>query len=424
MKENFIQFIWDKQLLDTSNLKTTKGEKVKIIHKGIWNKNSGADFSNAKIKIGEIVFFGDVEIHKKSSDWDIHKHSKDKNYNKVILHIVWKNDKDIIQNGLKISTIQIGKLVDKKYIENFKNLLEEKDNLKCRTFINKINLKGGEGIYNFLFNQRICRKYKEVRKILEENKNDWEKVFFIYLCKYFGGKVNKESFENLANSFDFKILNKEIYDLNSLEALLFGQSGILEDEKDDVYYKELQKKYLFLKEKYRLSPLNKEQMKFSKMRPYSFPTIRISQICNLYFNKKSLFSEIVNFKSIKELRKILDARTSPYWNTHFTFEKESKRKNKNELSKNFKDILIINVLIPIVFAYSKLKGNRELESKIFNLSKEISAENNNTIKLFENENVKIDTAFQSQGLIQLKTEFCDKERCLECKILNDYIFVK
>jgi len=229
-------------------------------------------------------------------------------------------------------------------------------------------------------------------------------------------KVNGEAFLSVSNSFDFSVVRKLQFKLLSLEALFFGQSGLLEDDIQEVYYLELTKEYQFLKQKFNLSNQNITPLQFFRLRPPNFPTIRLSQLAMLYHKQQNLFSKIMEAKSIEELYKLFTVATSTFWETHFTFNKTSKQSKKG-ITKSFVDLLIINTIVPLKFSYAKYQG-KEIDDKIVEIIQNIVSEKNSIVDKFNTFKTVSKNALQSQALLQLKSEYCDKNKCLQCAIGN------
>ena len=416
MQEDFLHHIWKLKKFNAAHLKTTNNGLVEIVSSGQHNLNSGPDFFNAQLKIDDQLWAGNVEIHVKSSDWFVHNHEVDKAYDNVILHVVWEHDTDIHRKDqTKIPTLELKNLISKNALGNYKKLFS-----KSQKWINcEYDFKSVDDftIYNWLeriYFERLERKSKDIESLLKSTGNNWEAVLFKMLAKNFGLKVNGESFLSLASSIDFSIIRKQQSNLLSLEALLFGQSGILDEVVEEPYFNELGYEYKFLKQKFNLSNYAVIPLQFFRLRPPNFPTIRLSQLANLYHQHQNLFSKVIEIDSVKEFYDLFKISTSEFWETHYTFEKQSKS-SKKILSRSFIDLLIINTIIPIKFSYAQYKGN-EVEVSILNLIQEIESEKNSIVEKFKDLKTISNTALQSQALIQLKNEYCDKNKCLQCAI--------
>ncbi len=286
MNEDFLHYLWKYQLFDISKLRTTKDEPVFVIQTGIHNRNSGPDFLNAKIEIGNYTsissvpaWFGNIEIHLKSSDWYAHQHEKDANYDAVILHVVWEHDEDVfIKSNVAIPTLELKNIVPSSLLEKYRKLYQKPVKwIPCESELQYVDTFFVNHWLERLYIQRLERKSHQIQQLLSDSNNDWEAVLFQLLVKNFGLKVNGETFLKLSKSIPFSMIRKERNDVKKLSALLFGQAGFLNGSIEDSYHIELKKEYEYLRHKYQLTPLNKNEFLFFRMRPSNFPTIRISQ---------------------------------------------------------------------------------------------------------------------------------------------------
>ena len=416
MQEEFLHYIWKHKKFQFFNLTTSSKQNLEILSVGLHNLNSGPDFFNAKLKIDDQLWAGNVEIHINSSDWYIHKHETDKNYDNVILHVVWNDDVEIFRkDNTLIPTLELKEYVLPQTLKNYNSLLSQKKQwINCEKDIADIDNFTINNWLERLYLERLERKSDELHLLLKKSKNNWEEVLFKMLTKNFGLKLNGEAFLSLAESFDFSIFRKEQNNLQNLEALLFGQANLLNKEIEDSYYFKLNESYNFLKHKYKLNNQAVLPLQFFRLRPLNFPTIRLSQLSALYNKNQSLFSEIINSHSIIDLYSLFNIQASEYWKTHFTFGKISKKSDK-KLSKAFIDLLLINSIIPVIFAYSKFKGNPD-EEKMLNFIQEIKPEKNSIINKFKELKLNTKSALESQALIELKTNYCSKNKCLHCAI--------
>ena len=416
MKEDFLHYLWKYQLFDVSKLISVHGHGVSILKSGIHNHNTGPDFLNSKVEIANQLWFGNVEIHVKSSDWFKHKHEIDENYDAVILHVVWEYDSDIyLKNNTPITTLELKKFVSKDVLNNYYNLSTKKIRwIPCEKELHTIDSFLLNNWLERLFISRLEQKSKSIMLLLSESKNHWEAVLFQLLAKNFGLKVNGESFLKLAKSIPFSVLKKEQNDITRLSALFFGQAGFLSEIIEDHYHQELKKEYEYLKHKYQLTPMLKNHFQFFRMRPSNFPTIRIVQLISLYHKHHNLFSLLMELKSINKLYQLLAVEVPEFWHNHFTFEKETKN-NKKRLTKSFIDLLFINTIIPLQFCYQK-STNTLNEELLFEKMKAIKPEKNSIISKFLEFKIESKNAFETQSLLELKKNYCNVKRCLDCAI--------
>ena len=415
MKEDFLHYLWKFKKFDLLNLRTFDREEITVIHVGHYLELSGPDFFNAQITIGNQKWAGNVEIHIKSSDWYVHHHERDAAYENVILHVVWEHDTAIFRSdNSEIPVLELKKYVDAVTISNYQSLVAPKSWIFCENELSKIDSFVFKNWQERLFLERLERKSKPIYDLLKETNQDWEAVLFWLLAKNFGLNTNGEIFLKIAKSIPFSIIRKENFELQNLEALIFGTSGLLASEKEDAYFKDLQFRYLYLLHKYQLEKPILEPVHFFKHRPDNFPTIRLSQLAGLYHSQQNLFSKIIGFNSVSDIYQILAVSVSLYWQNHYQFDKESPKKKK-ALSKSFMDLIIINTIIPLQFAYAKSQGKDILE-ELMRLLHEVAPEKNAIIDKFNSFEIKSTNAFETQSLLQLKNEYCNKSNCLKCGI--------
>ena len=415
MKEDFLHYLWKFKKFETLNLKTFNGEEITIINVGQYLELAGPDFFNGQIVIGNQKWAGNIEIHLKSSDWYVHHHERDEAYENVILHVVWEHDTEIFRkNNTEIPVLELKKYVDAVTIANYQSLIAPKSWIFCEKQLKDIDGFALKNWQERLFFERLERKSKPIFELTEETNHDWEAVLFWLLAKNFGLNTNGEIFLKIAKSIPFSIIRKESFEVENLESLLLGNAGLLDSEKEDTYYKDLEFRYFYLLHKYQLVKKNIEPVQFFKHRPDNFPTIRLSQLANLYHGQQNLFSKISTSNSVKDIYETFDVSASDYWQNHYQFDKESPKKKK-KLSKSFIDLIIINTIIPLQFAYAKSQG-KEISEDLIQLLNEVASEKNAIMDKFSSFGIKSKNAFESQSLLQLKNEYCNKSRCLECGI--------
>lgn len=415
MKEDFLHYLWKFKKFDGLNLKSVQGEEITIIKTGDYLELAGPDFFNAHIEIGNQKWAGNVEIHLKSSDWYLHNHEKDAAYKNVILHIVWENDTAIFrEDNTEIPVLVLKDYVSKEIIDNYNALVSPKTWISCERQLKEIDRFVFKNWQERLFFERLERKSKFIDQLLGETNQDWEAVLFCLLAKNFGLNTNGNSFLQIAKAIPFSVIRKESFEVENLEALLFGTSGLLETEKEDVYYKDLRFRYFYLLHKYQIEKIYADPLQFFKLRPDNFPTIRLSQLASLYHRHQNLFSKIIDLKSVGEVYRLLNISASSYWQNHYQFDKESPNKSKM-LSKPFIDLVVINTIIPLQFAYSNIRGESIAEDLI-DFINEVDSEKNAIIDKFNSFGIKSQSAFESQALLELKNEYCECKACLKCAI--------
>ena len=392
---------------------TDEGESLQIIHPGSLNTNQGPDFTDAKIKIENTFWAGSIEIHINTSDWKNHKHSDDKNYKNVILHVVWQHD---INLNLPCSTLVLQDKVPKLLLNKYDELMNADNFIPCEKHIHQINSLTWQGWKERLLIERLEKRTQLIFDQLQKNNNHWEETFWCLLSKNFGIKLNSIAFERIAQSVSINILAKLKDQIHQLEALLFGQAGLLDEVFTEDYPMLLQKEYRFLKKKYSLQKIEGSLI-FLRMRPFNFPTVRLAQLAMLVHNSLHLFSKIKEAKDVKSIKQLLDVTANDYWHYHYVFDDTSAFKKK-KLGDQMIDNIIINTVVPMLFAYGHYHNENVYKDKALQWLEDIKAEKNSITKGFESLLVENKTAFDSQALIQLKNEYCNKKRCLDCSIGN------
>ena len=415
MKEDFLHYIWQYKKFDFSNLRTVSGESLTITNCGNYLQLSGPDFFNAQIILGEQKWAGNIEIHIKSSDWYLHHHEKDSNYDNVILHVVWEHDIPVFRkDNSEIPVLEIKKYISKKDLGNYQALASPKSWIYCESQIATIDSFVLKNWQERLFIERLERKFMPIEQLLKETDNNWEAVLFCMLAKNFGLNTNGETFFKIAKSIPFSIIRKESAEVSNLESLLFGMADLFPVDIQDNYTKDLKTRFEYISQKHKLEKISIEPVQFFKHRPDNFPTIRLAQLAMLYHKGQNLFSRIIVAKTVTALHQLFEITITDYWQTHYQFDKESPKKKK-QFSKSFIDLLVINTIVPIQFAYAKSQG-KEVSESLLALLREVPAEKNVIIEKFSNFGIKGNNAFETQSLLQLKNEYCTKSKCLQCAV--------
>jgi len=422
MTERLLQFIWQFQYFNKGELATITGESVQVLFAGQYNTNQGPDFSDAKIKIGKTTWAGTVELHTKTSDWIKHKHQSDRNYDNVILHVVWESDtKPDEVSKTSLPVLELSGRVSKILLQRYEELMNADSFIPCEKSISTVKDITWKSWKDRLLAERLLRKAKAVDTYLQQNNYHWEETFWWLLARNFGMKVNADAFEAIAKSIPVNVLAKHKSQIHQLEALLLGQAGLLEGNPDsyrdaDEYPKLLQREYKFLKEKYKLKPIH-QPIHFLRMRPGNFPTIRLAQLAMLIQNSAHLFSKIKDAGDLKEVKAWFDVTANDFWHYHYKFDEASSYKKKT-LGAVMIDNIIINTVAPVLFTYGNYQDENKYKDKALKWLEKTAAESNSITKGFQKLGIENKTAFDSQGLIELKNEYCGKKRCLECGVGN------
>lgn len=417
--EQLLHYVWKHKIFPLKELKTTTGQQVEVIDTGLANTDAGPDFFNAKLKLDGVLWIGNIEIHERSSDWFKHGHHADAGYNSVILHIASEIDTEISRsNGERIPQIQL--ICPEAVRTNYKELLETDSYPPCYRIIPSLPPFTAHSWMTALQMERFEQKATLLNERLKRCQGNWEDAFSITLARNFGFGLNGDAFETWAHRLPFRAVDKHRNDLFQIEAIFFGQAGILEDSDGDGYYLRLKKEYTYLQHKFGLIPMDASLWRFLRLRPANFPHIRIAQLACLYHRAYGLLSRIMETETLQGVRDILKGGTSEYWLTHYTFGGSSPSRPKT-LSNTSLDLLIINTVVTFLYAYGLHKGNRVLCARAGSFLEELKAENNYITRMWEQCGMKASNAADSQALIQLKKEYCDKKKCLYCRIGYEYL---
>jgi hypothetical protein len=418
MGEAFLHFIWKFQHFNKVALKTTAGEELNIIRQGMFNTDAGPDFSNAKIIIDGIEWFGHVEIHTKASDWHRHNHADNPAYENVILHVVFDNDQPINRkDNTWIPTLDISQRLDFNLYGNYKNLVSSISPVPCSYKLPSLTDQVKISTLDKALIQRLESKGRLVIELLKENNGDWDETAYQLLAKNFGFKINSEAFLDLSQALPYKFLKKHADQLTQVEAMLFGVAGFLRLNDSDDYSDLLKREYSFLAHKYQLQDkeLNLSKWKFLRLRPANFPTIRIAQFAATIASVKNLFSYLLEIKNFKDAEMLFSVKPSLYWQDHYNFNKKDAFKNDGIGDSSIEN-LIINTVCPILAAYRMETDDYKYLEQAITLLESTKAESNRITKLFSGKAFNIKTAFDSQAVIELHNNFCIPRKCLDCSI--------
>lgn len=418
MTEAFLYHIWKYRLLNNIPLVTSEGYPIQIIKVGVQNHDAGPDFFNARIKIGDTEWAGNVEVDITTAHWAMHGHDKNDAFKKIILHVVYEITKPVLHN---IPVLELKNYINADVKSSFEELNRSPNPIPCSSLVLNVSSITITSWLERMLIERLAEKTKPVEEELKTNHFNWEETFYHSLAKNFGFKTNALPFEMLAKSIPLNILARQKNNLLQLEALFLGQAGFLGDKNTDAYFLQLQKEYVFLSNKYSLKPLDKSIWKFARLRPVNFPTVRIAQFAALVHTSSHLFSKITETKGVKQLLALFTGDVSEYWKTHYHFAKKSGEKDK-ALGRGSIENILINTVVPFLYVYGKMKERSSISERALSLLEQLSPENNIIIKEWKRIGVNADSAWQTQGLIQLKNNFCSHKKCLQCaiglKILN------
>lgn len=416
MNEAFLQYVWRHKLLQGGELTSTDGHTLRIVRQGELNNDAGPDFFNARVAIDGVEWVGNIEVHVRTSDWNAHHHSQDKAYNNVVLHVVYEHDTDILlQNGKRPVTLELKSYIDPKLIERYDSLMQADDDIPCADRLGEMPGFILDGWLDRLTAERIESKAEVVRRLLGESHGGWEQTCYWLLARYFGGRVNALAFELLAKATDQRLLARWKDDPQRLEALLMGQAGLLEGYFEDDYPRQLQADYEAIRTGAGLRPIDAYLWKFYRIRPSSFPTIRISQFANLVATSSNLFSTLLDMTDAAQIAALFNQPAAEYWCSHYRFDQPSPSHPK-AVGRAQAEMLVINAWVPLLFVYGTVHGQQQYKDQAIDLLQQLKAENNNIIRRWKNVGIAADTAARSQALLQLHNSYCLNHRCLDCTI--------
>lgn len=416
MNEAFLQYVWRHKLLQGGEFMSTDGHTLRIVRQGELNNDAGPDFFNARVAIDGVEWVGNIEVHVRTSDWNAHHHSQDKAYNNIVLHVVYEHDTDILlQNGKRPVTLELKPYIDPKLIERYDSLMQADDDIPCADRLGEMPGFILDGWLDRLTAERIESKAEVVRRLLGESHGGWEQTCYWLLARYFGGRVNALAFELLAKATDQRLLARWKDDPQRLEALLMGQAGLLEGYFEDDYPRQLQADYEAIRTGAGLRPIDAYLWKFYRIRPSSFPTIRISQFANLVATSSNLFSTLLDMTDAAQIAALFNQPAAEYWCSHYRFDQPSPSHPK-AVGRAQAEMLVINAWVPLLFVYGTVHGQQQYKDQAIDLLQQLKAENNNIIRRWKNVGISADTAARSQALLQLHNSYCLNHRCLDCTI--------
>ena len=427
--EQLLHYVWKHKLFPLTELSTTQGRRVEVIDPGLHNSNAGPDFFNAKVKIDGTLWVGNIEIHDKASDWVLHGHDKDERYDNVILHVCGCVDAEVMNSKGEYLT-QLVLSVPDSVINNYKELLSVDQYPPCYQIIPSLARLTVHAWMSALQTERLSQKTEAIEERVKRCNGDWENAYFVTLARNFGFGINGDAFEEWALHIPLHAVDHHRDDLFQIEAIFMGQAGLLEldtiperyqkDALNDGYFAKLRKEYQYLAHKFGLKPMDYKLWRFLRLRPQNFPHIRISQLAYLYHQRRASLSQLLETYSVKDAKEVLATAVTPYWETHYTFGSTSVRNDKN-LSPFSLNLLCINTVVPILFAYGRHRGEEKYCDRAFDFLEQLKPENNHIIRLWQQCGLVVENAGDSQALIQLKKEYCDKKECLRCRFGYEYL---
>lgn len=418
MTEAFLQYVWQHQLLD-HGLTTVDGQPVVVLRAGEQNRDAGPDFFNARIRVGEVEWAGNVEVHIHTSDWNAHRHTQDAAYNNVVLHVVYEHDCEVmLQSGRVPLTVELKNYLPPAVVANYEALMSPDcgDTVPCGNRVGEVPQLLVKSFLDRLLAERIMAKTDTARRMLEESHGGWEQTCYWLMARYYGGKVNALPFEMLAKATDQRLLARWKDNPRRIEAVLMGQAGLLEGYFEDEYPRLLQKDYEALRAGTGMKPMGGYLWRFYRLRPSSFPTIRISQFAQLLSTSSGLFSVLLDMREAKDMVKMFDQSAAAYWNNHYRFDTATEKQAVKHVGKMQAQLLIINAWVPLLFLYGVVHGQERYKEQAVELLTQLPAEDNAVIRRWRQAGITPNNAAESQALLQLENNYCKSRKCLECGI--------
>ena len=427
--EALLHYVWKHKLWPLKPLATTNGEPVEVIDTGLHNRNAGPDFFNAKVKIGETLWVGNVEIHDRATDWNAHGHQHDAAYDNVVLHVCGEvNGTATTASGRTLPQLQLD--VPPSVLQNYRQLLHTDRYPPCYQLIPSLSPLTIHSWLSALQTERLEQKTEAIKRRVAQCNGSWEQAYFTTLARNFGFGINGDAFEQWARSVPLSAVGHHRDDLFQIEAIFMGQAGLTDLEnlpkrhreraENDDYFIRLRNEYHFLQRKFSLQPIDPKLWRFLRLRPQNFPHIRLAQLAQLYHQKTASLSQIVDCATVEDLEKALATRVTPYWQTHYLFGADSPTSEKR-LSASSRRLMIINTVIPMLFAYGRHRHDEKLCDRAFDLLEELGAEQNHITRMWSECGLSVRSAADTQALIQLKNEYCDRKDCLRCRIGYEYL---
>ena len=427
--EQLIHYVWKHKLFPLTGLKTTDGQEVEVIDTGLHNHNAGPDFFNAKVKIGGTLWVGNVEIHDRASDWFLHRHDRDPNYNNVILHVAESIDVDVKTRRGDYPP-QMRLQVPTAVREHYEELLTTDEYPACYRIIPSLSKLMVHSWMSALQTERLEQKTEAIAQRVKDCDGSWEAAYFVTLARNYGFGINGDAFETWAKLIPLQSVAHHRDNLMQIEAFFLGQAGLLDiaaiperyqqQALNDSYFTELKSEYQYLAHKFGLQAMDANQWRFLRLRPQNFPHIRIAQLAHLYYEQWAGLSQLLECESVKQVRELLATQVTHYWETHYVFGEKS-AKSEKKLSAASLNLQIINTVAPILFAYGKHKNSEKYCERAFDFLETLKAEENHIVRMWKEVGLMVETAGDSQALIQLKKEYCDRKDCLRCRIGYEYL---
>lgn len=428
--ESLVRYVWKHRLFPLGELKTTDGLPIEVMQPGMENRNDGPDFFNAKVKIGNTLWVGNVEIHRRSSDWRQHGHHTNVRYDSVVLHVAETVDVPLTRtDGTLIPQLELK--VPQHIIDNYEQLRQTDQYPPCHRVIPTLSTLTIHSFLSSLLCERLEQRAALIVQRYEAHDKNWDDALFCTIARNFGFGTNGDAFDEWARRINFRAVDKHADNLLQVEAIFFGQAGLLADEAvpeyyranlaADEYYQSLCREYQFLAHKFGLTPMNYTLWQHLGMRPANFPHVRLAQLAMLYHEHRIGVSKLLAAPDRKAITALFDVCASGYWDTHYVFASTTSSPMKRRITDNAVTLLLINSVAPFYYSYGLRRDDESYCEQAALLLEQLKAENNYIIRNWTECGLLVKHAADSQALIQLKKQYCDRRDCLRCRIGYEYL---
>ncbi len=412
--EDLLQFIWEARLFNARGLCTVDGRPVEVLHPGMVQHDAGPDLRGARLRIDGQEWAGTVEVHVRSSDWARHGHQHDPAYESVVLHVVYEHDAEArTVGGRALPTVELRSRLGTAALDRSARLLQGRGALPCAAHLPPAEPERMGTWLESVLVERLVRRTAAAEQLFVQLQRDAAALAWHLLCRAFGQRANAEPFAMLAHALPWSVLRRVRDDVFRVEALLFGQAGMLQVDFVDEHPRRLQAEHRALARLYDLRPAPVAAWTFGRLRPAAFPTVRLAQLAALVARAAGELTELAAVADPDTLRRMLQAEPGPYWTTHYRFDAATAPKAK-PLGPATVDQLLINAVVPLLFVLGRARGNQELRDRAIDLLERLPPEHNALLDQWAARGVVADSAARGQALLELHARYCVPRRCLSC----------
>lgn len=417
MQEKFLHFVWRTGRFDQQQLQTTSGESLTILRRGHYHGHAGPDFNGAHIRIGHTIWHGQVEMHLFASEWYRHKHHEDPNYDGTILHVVWEEDQPVFRrDGTRVPCLELKRRVDRPLLARYERLIHDGNGIPCKFALPELDAITKRSMLDRALIERLDRRADDILHTFTQQHNDWQETAWLHLAAGLGLPINQEPMLQVARTLPLRFLQRYAAHPLQVEALVFGQAGLLQQDWQDAYPRRLSQEYRFLQHKHpELTPIPPERWKYLRMRPVAFPNLRLARLAAMALRQENALGNLLSAQTPMEWLNSLDGLVHPYWTKHYRFDLASPALIKH-LGRDASHSLVINVASPLLYAYGRQRGESRWQEKALDFLSRIPAERNAIIAKWLPLNMPLTCAAESQAILELQKMYCAPRRCLDCAI--------